>query len=47
MSTCVIGGAPPAAWQGPDRSIPRPQYAPCGRIDSGPPTQRFKLIVDD
>lgn len=47
MSTCVIGGAPPAAWQGPDKENPEPQDTPCGRIDRSPCTLRFKLIVDD
>jgi len=41
-------GAPPAAWQGPDKANPEPQdSSPYGRIDSGPSTSRFKLIVDD
>jgi hypothetical protein len=40
-------GAPPAAWQGPDRANPEPQNPPYGRIDIGPSTPRFKLIVDD
>ncbi len=47
MSTCVIGGGPPAAWQGPGKANPQTQDPPCGRIDSGPSTPRFKLIVDD
>ena len=47
MSTCVIGGAPPAAWQGPDKTNPETPDTPCGRLDSGTFTPRFKLIVDD
>jgi hypothetical protein len=40
-------GAPPAAWQGPDKANLQPQNPPCGRFDSGTSTLRFKLIVDD
>ena len=47
MNTCVIGGAPPAAWQGPGKTNPEPQDSPYGRIDSRLSTPRFKLIVDD
>jgi hypothetical protein len=47
MSTRVIGGAPPAAWQGPGNARPHPQDTPFGRIDNRPSTMRFKLIVDD
>jgi hypothetical protein len=47
MSTCVIRGGPPAAWQGPGRANPKPKNPPYGRNDSGPSTPRFKLIVDD
>ena len=47
MSTCVIGGGPPAAWQGPGKTNPEPQDMPYRRINNGPSTPRFKLIVDD
>jgi hypothetical protein len=40
-------GAPPAAWQGPDKRNPEPQNMPHGRIESGTFTLLFKLIVDD
>lgn len=47
MNTCVIGGGPPAAWQGPHKNNPEPQDSPYGYVRNRPSTRHFKLIVDD